>query len=50
MFPVPYFSISFSFYFDNEIYLVVITTPQWLTYLYISIRKGKPHALVLITE
>ena len=31
--PVPYFSIPFSLYFDNIIYLVVITTSQWLTYL-----------------
>ena len=33
MFPVPYFSIPFSLYFDDKMYLVVITTPQWLTYL-----------------
>ena len=32
-FPVPYFSITFSLYGDDKIYLVVITTPQWLTYL-----------------
>ena len=27
------FSLPFSIYFDDKIYLVVIITPQWLTYL-----------------
>ena len=30
-FPESYFSIPLSFYFDEKIRLVVITTPQWLT-------------------
>ena len=33
MFPVPYFSVPFSFYFDDKMYLVMITTSQWLTYI-----------------
>ena len=33
MFPVSYFSIPLSFYFDDKIYLVVIVTPQWVIYL-----------------